>query len=238
MTASAFRATADTAQRWFSTSKPPPTTVAEIDLDRFMGSWFEVARLPNLEADGFGQRGVDVTVTYQKRPDGTISVRTVSYNAKARMRRTEVNGTVRPTNPGQSQLLLTFFHVIRGRLWVVALDEEYRWALMGTPSRRRLWLISRSPRLAEADDGRAMAIAVEQGYDAARSQPGQHRRTGSSPVLHTAISSPHTVNVQERGEADGAQAKARDVDQAREGPRGHRRAGGHSITTSLVAETP
>ncbi len=97
--------------------------MAEIDLNRFMGSWFEVARLPNLEADGFGQRGVDVTVTYQKRPDGTISVRTVSYNAKARMRRTEVNGTVRPTNPGQSQLLLTSFRVIRGRLWVVRLDE-------------------------------------------------------------------------------------------------------------------
>jgi apolipoprotein D and lipocalin family protein len=136
-----------------------------------MGTWFDVARLPNLEADGFGQRGVDVTATYVKRPDGRISVQTVSYNANARMRRTEVNGTVQPTNPGRSQLLLKFYGVIRGRLWMVGLDEDYRWALMGSPSRLRLWLIARSPRLPPADYDRAMAIAAAQGYDAARVRP-------------------------------------------------------------------
>jgi apolipoprotein D and lipocalin family protein len=171
MIANAFRATVHTVRRWFAGSKPPPSAVAEVDLDRFMGSWFEVARLPNLEADGFGQLGVDVTASYGRRPDGSISVRTVSYNAKARMRRTEVNGTVRPTNPGRSQLLLTFYRVIRGRLWVIGLDDDYRWALMGTPSRRRLWLISRSPRLPQADYDRALAIAAAQGYDAARVRP-------------------------------------------------------------------
>ncbi len=82
--------------------------MAGVDLDRLMGIWFEVGRLSNLEADGFGQLGVDVTATYEKRADGTISVQTVSYNAKARMRRIEVNGTVWPTNAGGSQLLLTF----------------------------------------------------------------------------------------------------------------------------------
>ena len=91
-----------------------------------MGIWFEVARLPNLEADGFGQLGVDVTATYGKRSDGRMNVQTVSCNAKARMRRTEVNGTVRPTNPGRSQLLLTFYRVIHGRLWIIGLDHDYR----------------------------------------------------------------------------------------------------------------
>ncbi len=114
--------------------------MAEIDLDRLVGSWFEVARLPNLEADGFGQQGVDVTAPYEKRSDSTIRVQTVSHNANAGMRRTEVNGTVRPTNPGRSQVLLTFYRVIRGRLCVIGLDHDYRWALMGTPSRRRVRL--------------------------------------------------------------------------------------------------
>jgi apolipoprotein D and lipocalin family protein len=171
-----FRAMADAVRLSFHTSKLPPATVAEVDLDRLMGIWFEVARLPNLEADGFGQRGVDVTATYEKRPDGTIGVQTVSYNAKARMRRTEVNGTVRPTNLGRSQLLLTFYRVIRGRLWIIGLDQDYRWALMGTPSRRRLWLISRSPRLDPAEYDRAISIAAAQGYDAARVRPTPQSR--------------------------------------------------------------
>ena len=171
MTANVFRAAVHTLRRCLPTSKPLPTTVAKVDLDRFMGTWFEVARLPNLEADAFGQRGVDVTANYGKRPDGQISVQTISYNANARMRRTEVNGAARPTNPGRSQLLLTFYGVIRGRLWVVGLDKDYRWALMGTPSRRRLWLMARSPRLPPADYDRAMAIAAERGYDTARVRP-------------------------------------------------------------------
>jgi len=176
MITNASRAMADIVKLSFRISKLPPATVAEVDLDRFMGIWFEVARLPNVEADGFSQRGVDVTATYEKRPDGTIGVQTVSYNAKARMRRSEVNGTVRPTNPGYSQLLLTFYRVIRGRLWIIELDHDYRWALMGTPSRRRLWLIARSPRLAQAEYDRAMAIAAAQGYDAARLRPTPQSR--------------------------------------------------------------
>ena len=136
-----------------------------------MGTWFEVARLPNLEADGFGQRCVDVTATYGKRPDGRISVQTVSYNANAGMRRSQVNGTARPADPGGSRLVVMFYRLICGELWVVGLDPDYRWALMGTPTRRRLWLISRTPRLGPAEYDRAMGIAAAQGYDAASVRP-------------------------------------------------------------------
>jgi apolipoprotein D and lipocalin family protein len=153
----------------------PPATVAQVDLDRLLGTWFEVARLPNLEADGFGQRSVNVTVTYARRADGRITVQTVSDNAKARMRRTEVNGMVRTADPSGAKLVLTFFHLIRGDLWVIGLDPEYRWALMGTPSRRRLWLIARAPRLGAADYETAIAIAATQGYDSARIRPTQQR---------------------------------------------------------------
>jgi apolipoprotein D and lipocalin family protein len=153
------------------TADPPPATVAKVDLDRYLGTWFEVARLPNLEGDGFGRHCVDVTATYSKRPDGLIGVRTVACNAKAGMRRTEVSGTARPVNPGGSKLVLTFFRLLRGDHWVVGLDPDYRWALVGTPSRRRLWLMSRTPRLDPADYDRAMAIAAAQGYAAAQVRP-------------------------------------------------------------------
>jgi apolipoprotein D and lipocalin family protein len=82
---------------------------------------------------------------------------------------------VRTADPSGAKLVLTFFHLIRGDLWVIGLDPEYRWALMGTPSRRRLWLIARAPRLGAADYERAIAIAATQGYDSARIRPTQQR---------------------------------------------------------------
>jgi apolipoprotein D and lipocalin family protein len=112
-----------------------------------------------------------VTATYTKRPDGCIRVQTVAHNAKAGMRRSEVNGSVHPADPSGSKLILRFFKLIRGDLWVIGLDADYRWALMGTPSRKRLWLIARAPRIEPDDFDQAMAIAVAQGYDAARVRP-------------------------------------------------------------------
>ncbi len=153
----------------------PPATVARVDLDRLLGTWFEVARLPNLEADGPGQRSVNVTATYAKLPDGRITVKTVAQNAKAGMRRTEVNGMVHPADPSGSKLILTFFKLIRGDLWVIGLDPDYRWALMGTPSRKRLWLIARAPRIDPDDYDHAMAIAMAQGFDVARVRATQQQ---------------------------------------------------------------
>ncbi|MBK1701506.1 lipocalin family protein [Thiococcus pfennigii] len=141
-------------------SRQPPETVAQVDLDRLLGTWLEVARLPNLEADGFGRRSVNFSATYAKRPDGRLSVQTVSYNASASMRRTEVKGLVRPASADGSKLVLTFFKLIRGDLWILGLDPEYRWVLTGTPSRRRLWLIARTPRLDPVEYDRAIMIAA------------------------------------------------------------------------------
>jgi apolipoprotein D and lipocalin family protein len=145
-----------------------PDTVAQFDLDRLMGTWFEVTRLPNLEADGPGQCSVNVTATYAKRSDGRITVQTGACNARARMRRSEVNGLIYPADASGSKLILRFFQLIRGNLWVIGLDPEYRWLLMGTRSRRRLWLIARAPCIDPSAYDRAMAIAADQGYDAAR----------------------------------------------------------------------
>ncbi|MEA1053473.1 lipocalin family protein, partial [Lamprobacter modestohalophilus] len=151
--------------------RQPPATVVRVDLDRLLGTWFEVARLPNLEADGPWQDSVNVTATYTKRPDGRIRVQTVAHNAKAGMRRSEVNGSVHPADPSGSKLILRFFKLIRGDLWVIGLHPDYQWALMGTPSRKRLWLIARTPRIEADAFDQAMAIAVEQGYAAARVRP-------------------------------------------------------------------
>jgi apolipoprotein D and lipocalin family protein len=145
-----------------------PTTVAKVDLERYLGTWFEVARLPNPEEDGFGRRCVDVTATYSKRRNGTVDVLNVARNALAGMRQTSVHGWARAVDASGSKLVVTFFYLFGGDYWVLGLDPDYRWALVGTPRRRRLWLLSRTPVLAPAEYDRAMAIAAEQGYDPAR----------------------------------------------------------------------
>ncbi len=152
-------------------SRRPPETVETVDLERLLGTWFEVARLPSLESDSPWQRAVNVTATYAKGADGRITVHTVSYNAKARLRRSEVKGTVQPADSSNAKLVLKFFKLIRGDLWIIGLDPDYQWALMGTPSRKRLWLIARAPSIDTADYDQAVAIATAQGYDAARLQP-------------------------------------------------------------------
>lgn len=149
------------------TSDNPPATVANVDIDRYLGTWFEVARQPNPEEDGYGRRCVDVTATYARRPDGSVDVLNVAYNANAAMRRTSVHGWARAVDATGAKLVVTFFRFFKGDYWVLGLDPEYRWALVGTPRRRRLWLLARSPRLDGADYDRALAIAAGQGYDPA-----------------------------------------------------------------------
>ncbi len=147
---------------------PPPATVAKVDLDRYLGTWFEVARLPNPEEDGYGRRCVDVTATYSRRLDGRVDVLNVARNANGGMRSTSVHGTARPVDATGSKLVVTFFRLFNGDYWVLGLDPDYRWALVGTPRRRRLWLLARTPRLEAADYDRALAIAATAGYDPGR----------------------------------------------------------------------
>lgn len=155
-------------------SGPPPATVARVDLDRYLGTWFEVARLPNPEEDGYGRHCVDVTATYTKRRDGRVDVLNQARNAKAGGRQTSVHAIARAVDASGAKLVVTFFRLFNGDYWVLGLDPEYRWALVGTPRRRRLWLLSRTPRLDPAEYERALVIAAAAGYDRSLIVPTAH----------------------------------------------------------------
>ena len=149
---------------------PLPQTVPSVDLQRYLGRWYEVARLPNPEQDG-GRRCVDVTATYTRRPDGWVTVDNQTRDAAAGMRPRGIRGRARPVDTTGSKLRVVFFGLFGGDYWVLGLDPDYRWAVVGGPSRRRLWVLARTPTLPEADYAHALAIAAAQGYDAARIAP-------------------------------------------------------------------
>ena len=121
----------------------PLATVPYVDLDRYLGRWYEIARLPA----GFERGCTAVTAAYGRLPDGSISVRNecAKGHPGGKVKRAEGRATV--ADPAtNAKLKVSFFWPFSGDYWILALDEEaYQWALVGEPGREYLWLLSRAP---------------------------------------------------------------------------------------------
>ena len=143
---------------------PPPSTVARVDLKRYAGVWHEVGRYPN-----WFQRSCvgSSTAEYTPLPDG--SIRVVNSCRKKNGERETVTGraTVTPDS-GNARLKVGFGGPFTGDYWVIALDPAYRWAIVGHPSRRFLWILARDPHISDANYQRLVDLAVAQGYEASR----------------------------------------------------------------------
>ena len=112
-----------------------------VDLERYQGRWFEVARLPfRFEAKCVA----DVTATYTLRADGRIDVVNECRKADGRITRAEGWAKVVAGDGSNARLKVTFFPPFFGDYWILALDEGYRWAMVGTPNRKDLWVLSRT----------------------------------------------------------------------------------------------
>jgi apolipoprotein D and lipocalin family protein len=153
---------------------PPdaPRTVQTVDLARYAGLWHEVSRFPNWFQDGRGVSCADTTATYEPRPDGRIGVVNRCRNAAAGGAERAVEGRAYAVEgSGGSRLRVSFFWPFYGDYWVLGLSPDYRWAVVGDPRREYLWVLSRTPTMAEADYAAALAVARREGFDTARLRP-------------------------------------------------------------------
>lgn len=149
----------------------PVRTVPAVDLARYAGDWFEIARFPNRF-----QRACtgDVRATYTRRADGRIDV--VNRCRQEDGRGTEAHGVARVTDPATSARLkvrfapgwLSFLPFVWGDYWILGLADDYSWAVVGSPNRKYLWILSRTPVLDSARYGAALAAARANGFDVAR----------------------------------------------------------------------
>ncbi len=146
-------------------------TVPAIDIDRYAGVWYEIARYPNW----FERQCIDaVTATYQRLPDGNISV--VNACRTKDGSRDEARGVARPATANDFTRLkvrfvpafLAFLPFVWGDYWVIDLAADYDYAMIGEPSREYLWILARSPRMDEGLLQRLLKRAAAQGYDPAR----------------------------------------------------------------------
>ncbi len=151
---------------------PPVQTVPAVDLQRYAGTWHEVARFPTRFQDSPTRRCEAVTATYSPRPDGQVGVVNRCRNALAGGEVIEATATAYAVEGSHnSRLRVTFFWPFYGDYWVIGLDPAYRWAVVGAPGRDYLWVLSRTPEMAPGDYAEALARARAQGFEVARLQP-------------------------------------------------------------------
>ncbi|MDW8443032.1 MAG: lipocalin family protein [Acetobacteraceae bacterium] len=127
------------------TGVPEGVSPVRFDPDRYLGTWYEIARL-----DHRFQRGdVAATATYALNPDGTIAVTNRGWRPDGTER--SVTGRARFLGPRDvASLAVTFRWPFEGGYHVIRLDPDYRIALVSGPTRDYLWLLSRTPTLPEA----------------------------------------------------------------------------------------
>lgn len=151
-----------------------PQPVASVDLARYAGLWHEVARYPNRFQDTPRVRCADTTAFYTPRAEGRVGVENRCRNALA-----EPSAPVRVARgtayavagSNNARLRVSFFWPFHGDYWVIGLDPGYRWAVVGSPRRDYLWVLSRTPDMAPADRAAAEAVIRREGFDPARLQP-------------------------------------------------------------------
>jgi apolipoprotein D and lipocalin family protein len=128
----------------------PLPTVPAVDLPRYLGSWFEIAKFPNW----FQRKCVANTrAEYSLRSDGSLQVTNRCKMASGQVN--EAIGTARQIGSASSPKLqvrfapdwLSLIPAVWGDYWVIALDENYQWVAVSEPGREYLWVLSRTPRM-------------------------------------------------------------------------------------------
>lgn len=143
-----------------TTPPAPLATVPAVDLDRYFGTWYEIARLPN----GFQAKcASDIRATYQ--PDGKDVV--VLNQCRAESGTLEqAKGIARVVEGTQgAKLRVSFFRPFYGDYWILVLDPDYRWVLIGEPGRQYAWILARAPQLDETTLEALLTRAAALGFD-------------------------------------------------------------------------
>jgi apolipoprotein D and lipocalin family protein len=138
--------------------RPPLDTVRTLDLQRYAGTWFEIARLPMRSEEGCHQ----VTARYHLRTDGTV---TVVNRCVRRDGVDEVEGRAwRPNQSVPGSLRVRFFWPFKGDYNVLA-REGYQYALVGSRNRKHAWILSRAPTMPLAVRARFELELRRQGFE-------------------------------------------------------------------------
>ena len=139
-------------------------TVDYLDLNQYQGKWYELARLPNRF-----EKNLDcVTAEYALLPSGKVQVVNKGFDISSGLPQ-RIEGVASPVSEWQvSKLKVQFVWPFKGDYYVIDLDPEYQYALVGAPNREYLWILSKSKYLEEEIYQSLIAKAKHEGFDVSK----------------------------------------------------------------------
>ncbi|WP_162910503.1 lipocalin family protein [Hymenobacter oligotrophus] len=140
---------------------PELSTVPHVDLHRYAGLWYEIARLPQR----YERRCTNVTAEYRPLPDGRLEVKNTCRKNSVYGPAEDVHGVARVVDTAtNAKLKVQFQWPFEGDYWILTLDPEYQFALVGTPNRKALWILARKPHLALPTLHNLVEVARQKGF--------------------------------------------------------------------------
>ncbi|KAF7806505.1 temperature-induced lipocalin-1 [Senna tora] len=152
-------------------AKKEMSVVKGLDIERYMGRWYEIASFPSLFQP---KDGVSTRATYSLNDDGTVKVLNETWSGG---KRSYIEGVAYKADPKSDEAKLKVkFYVppflpiipVVGDYWVLFIDEDYQYALIGQPSRKYLWILCRSTHLDEEIYNQLVERAKKEGYDVSK----------------------------------------------------------------------
>jgi apolipoprotein D and lipocalin family protein len=150
-------------------SDRPVNVVPHVDLNRYMGTWFEIARLPNRFQ---GKCASDVSATYSLMEDGDVLVVNRCRNengeffeAKGVARRSSADGPNSKLEVRFAPSWLSFLPFVWGDYWIMVLAPDYSYVAIGGPDRKYLWIMARTPSMDDATFQGVLDQVKQNGYD-------------------------------------------------------------------------
>ena len=149
-----------------SAPTPPSgvTVVSPFNPQRYLGTWYEIARFDHHFESGLEK----VTATYSLRDDGGLDVVNKGYNPDRGMWQKTDGVAYFTGEPTRAALKVSFFGPFYGGYNVIALDKDYRYALVCGPDRDYLWLLARAPKIPPEGKQQMLDIATRQGFDVSK----------------------------------------------------------------------
>jgi apolipoprotein D and lipocalin family protein len=155
------------------------TPVKPFEVGRYLGQWYEIARLDHSFERGLTQ----VSATYSLREDGGLAVLNRGWSAKDGAWKTATGKAYFVRDPKEGYLKVSFFGPFYGSYVIFHLDQkDYRYALVAGPDKSYLWLLARTPTLDAALQRRLIAEAAALGFDTSRLILVEQGPTGTSPL--------------------------------------------------------